>query len=63
MRGRIASLMLLYPSMISTGSFLAGPLADLLGARGAAATLAGVALAALALLYFSSPVIKEIRQR
>ncbi len=58
MRGRIASLMLLYPAMISTGSFLAGPLADLLGARGAAA-----ALAALALLYFSSPVIKEIRQQ
>jgi hypothetical protein len=49
--------------MISTGSFLAGPLADLLGARGAAAALAGAALAALALLYFSSPVIKEIRQQ
>jgi MFS family permease len=63
MRGRIASLMLLYPAMISTGSFLAGPLADLLGPRGAAAALAGAALAALALLYFSSPVIKEIRQR
>jgi len=63
MRGRIASLMLLYPAMISTGSFLAGPLADLLGPRGAAAALASAALAALALLYFSSPVIKEIRQR
>jgi MFS family permease len=63
MRGRIASLMLLYPAMISIGSFLAGPLADLLGARGAAAALAGTALVALALLCFSSPVIKEIRQR
>lgn len=63
MRGRIASLMLVYPVMISTGSLLAGPLADLLGARGAAATLAAVALAAIALLYVSSRVIKEIRQR
>jgi MFS family permease len=63
MRGRIASLMLLYPAMISTGSFLAGPLADLLGARGASAALAATALFTIALLYFSSPVIKEIRQR
>ena len=63
MRGRIASLMLLYPAMISTGSFLAGPLADLLGARGAAAALAAGTLVVLAVLVVSSPVIKEIRQR
>ncbi len=63
MRGRIASLMLLYPAMISTGSFLAGPLADLLGARGAAAALASGTLVVLAVLTLSSPVIKEIRQR
>lgn len=63
MRGRMASLLLLYPAMISTGSFLAGPLADLLGARGASAALAAAALGVLAFLYFSSPVIKEIRQR
>lgn len=63
MRGRIASLMLLYPAMISTGSFLAGPLADLLGARGAAAALAAGTLVVLAVLVLSSPVIKEIRQR
>jgi len=63
MRGRIASLMLLYPAMISTGSFLAGPLADLLGARAAAATLAAAALAVIAYLYLSSPLIREIRQR
>jgi hypothetical protein len=55
--------MLLYPAMISTGSFLAGPLADLLGARGASVALAAAALLAIALLYFSSPLIKEIRQR
>jgi MFS family permease len=63
MRGRVASLMLLYPAMISTGSFLAGPLADLLGARGASAALAASALVLIAVLYFSSPVIKEIRSR
>ena len=63
MRGRIASLMLLYPAMISTGSFVAGPLADLLGARGASVALAATALLAITLLYLSSPVIKEIRSR
>jgi MFS family permease len=63
MRGRIASLMLLYPSMISIGSFLAGPLADALGARGASVALAATALLAIGLLYYSSPVIKEIRSR
>ena len=63
MRGRIASLMLLYPAMISTGSFLAGPLADALGARGASVALAATAIASVVLLYFSSPIIKEIRQR
>ena len=46
-----------------TGSFLAGPLADLLGARGASVALAATAILTVALLYFSSPVIPEIRQR
>lgn len=63
MRGRIASLMMLYPAMISIGSFLAGPLADALGPHGASAVLAGMAISLVGALYLLSPTIGEIRQR
>jgi MFS family permease len=61
MRGRVASLTMLYPAMISTGSFIAGPLADLLGARGASLALASTAIAAVAGLYFATPLVREMR--
>ena len=61
MRGRVASLTMLYPAMISTGSFIAGPLADVLGARGASLVLAGAAIAAVAGLYFATPLVREMR--
>ena len=61
MRGRVASLTMLYPAMISTGSFIAGPLADVLGARGASLVLAGTAIAAVAGLYFATPLVREMR--
>jgi len=46
MRGRISSLTMLYPAMISVGAFVAGPLSDLLGVRGASIALAASAIAA-----------------
>jgi MFS family permease len=61
MRGRVASLTMLYPAMISIGAFLAGPLADLLGVRGASAALALASITAVALLYFAAPHIREMR--
>ncbi|MFN2646466.1 MAG: MFS transporter [Burkholderiales bacterium] len=61
MRGRVASLTMLYPAMISTGSFIAGPLADLVGVRAASATLAATAIAAVIGLYFLTPQIREMR--
>lgn len=61
MRGRVASLTMLYPAMISTGSFIAGPLADVLGARGASVALAATAIGAVAALYFVAPQIREMR--
>jgi MFS family permease len=61
MRGRVASLTMLYPAMISTGSFIAGPLADVLGARGASVVLASTAIAAVAGLYFATPLVREMR--
>lgn len=61
MRGRISSLMMLNPALISVGAFLAGPLSDLLGVRSASLALAAIAAAAVLLLYFVSPHLKEIR--
>jgi MFS family permease len=61
MRGRISSLTMLYPAMISVGAFLAGPLSDLLGVRGASVALAATATVAIAILYFASPRLREMR--
>jgi MFS family permease len=61
MRGRISSLTMLYPAMISVGAFVAGPLSDLLGVRGASVALAATAIAAMLILYFSSPRLREMR--
>jgi MFS family permease len=61
MRGRISSLTMLYPAMISIGAFVAGPLSDLVGVRGASVTLAACAIAAMAILYFSSTLLREMR--
>jgi MFS transporter, DHA1 family, staphyloferrin A biosynthesis exporter len=61
MRGRISSLMMLYPALISIGAFLAGPLADLLGVRGASLALAVAAIGATLALLVVSPRLKEMR--
>jgi predicted MFS family arabinose efflux permease len=61
MRGRVASLTMLYPAMISIGAFLAGPLSDALGVRGASALLAAVAILATAALYTFSSHLREMR--
>jgi MFS family permease len=61
MRGRIASLTMLYPAMISVGAFVAGPLSDLLGVRGASVALAATAIAAVGMLYLFAPHLREMR--
>ena len=63
MRGRISSLLMLNPAFISLGAFLAGPLSDALGPRQASITLALAAIAAAALLYLSSPVLRTLRHK
>jgi len=63
MRGRISSLLMLNPGLISVGALLAGPLADLLGVRGASLALAAAAAAAVLLLYFLSPALREMKLR
>jgi predicted MFS family arabinose efflux permease len=61
MRGRVASLTMLYPAMISTGAFVAGPLSDALGVRGASMLLAALSLAATASLFVFSTHLREMR--
>jgi MFS family permease len=61
MRGRVASLTMLYPAMISAGAFLAGPLSDALSVRGASALLAAISITATAALYVFSPHLREMR--
>ena len=61
MRGRVSSLMMLNPALISVGALIAGPLSDLLGVRGASLALAATATAAVLLLYFLSRTLREIR--
>ena len=61
MRGRIFSLAMLYPAFISVGAFLAGPLADLLGVRGASLALAATAAGAIILLVLVSPRLRELK--
>ena len=61
MRGRISSLTMLYPAMISLGAFVAGPLSDLLGVRGASVALAAAAIGIVVIAYFASPLLREMR--
>ncbi len=61
MRGRISSLTMLYPVMISSGAFVAGPLSDLLGVRGASFALGASAIAVIAIVYLASPLLRETR--
>jgi MFS family permease len=61
MRGRISSLTMLYPAMISVGAFLAGPLSDLLGVRGASVALAATATAVIAVMLLASPRLRDMR--
>lgn len=63
MRGRISSLVMLYPAMISVGAFVAGPLSDLFGVRGSSVAVAATAIGAVVVLYFVSPHLKEMRFR
>ena len=63
MRGRISSLLMLNPALISLGALLAGPLADALGVRRASMVLAAAAMVTVALLYVFSPVLRSLRHK
>ena len=63
MRGRISSLMMLNPALISLGALLAGPLSDATGVRSASMILAATAIIAILALYLFSPVLRELRHK
>jgi MFS family permease len=63
MRGRISSLLMLYPAMISLGAFVAGPLSDLFGVKGSSVVVAATATGAVVVLYLVSPHLREMRFR
>ncbi len=63
MRGRISSLMMLNPALISLGALVAGPLSDAAGVRNASMILAGAAIVAILVLYSFSPVLRELRHK
>jgi MFS family permease len=61
MRGRIASMMQIYPALISLGAVLAGPLAELAGVRAATAGVAIAAAAVTLALFAASPQLRALR--
>jgi len=63
MRGRISALLMLNPAFISMGAFIAGPLSDMVGVRNASMILAAGAVAAIAVLYLVSPILRELRHQ
>ena len=61
MRGRVSSLMQVYPALISLGAVVAGPLAELAGVRAATFGVAGVAAASTVLLFAVSPQLRGLK--
>lgn len=63
MRGRISSLLMLNPALISLGALVAGPLSDAAGVRHASIILACIAIGTISLLYASSSSLRELRHK
>ena len=61
LRGRIASLLPIFPAFISIGALLAGVLADLLGPEVVVIVLAGAALAVVIASWARSAAVRELR--
>ena len=61
MRGRITSLSQIYPAVISLGGFYVGPLADLLGARGASIWTAATCIVVIMGIWRFSPTLRSLR--
>ena len=61
MRGRMSSLLQLYPALISLGAFLVGPLADLIGARATSISSATFCSMVFIVIMLVSPRMRGMR--
>jgi MFS family permease len=61
MRGRVSSLIQLFPAFISLGAAFSGALTELLGARSASALLAAICAIIVAALYVGSARLRGLR--
>jgi MFS family permease len=61
LRGRIASLLPIFPAFISVGALVAGVLADLLGPEMVVIILAGIALGVIIAAWARSQAVRELR--
>jgi MFS family permease len=61
MRGRISSLLQLYPALISLGAFLVGPLADLIGPRATSISSAAFCSLVFIVIMLGSPRMRGMR--
>ncbi len=61
MRGRITSVLQLYPAFISLGAVLVGPLADLMGAPATSITMAAICAVIFLLIMVISPRMRGMR--
>jgi predicted MFS family arabinose efflux permease len=61
LRGRIASLLPIFPAFISIGALLAGVIADLLGPEMVVFLLSGLAIAVIVASWSKSSAVRELR--
>ena len=61
MRGRVSSILQLYPALISLGAFLVGPLADLIGPRNTSIFAAAFCCAIFLVIMLASPRMRGMR--
>jgi MFS family permease len=61
MRGRVSSILQLYPALISMGAFLVGPLSDLIGPRGTSIWTASFCALVFLVIMMISPRMRGMR--
>ena len=61
MRGRVSSILQLYPALISLGAFLVGPIADLIGPRATSISAATFCCAIFLVIMLASPRMRGMK--
>ena len=61
MRGRLTSILQLYPALISLGAFLVGPIADWIGPRATSISAASICAVVFVGIALASPRMRDMR--